>query len=95
MFVYESCVKGKMTERPFPSKGSRAKDLLELVYIDVYGPINIRARDWYEYFITFIDDDSRHEYIYLMHHKFETYEKFKEFRAEAEKHLGKSINTLW
>ena len=29
-----------------------------------------------------------------MHRKSETYEKFKEFRAEAEKHLGKSINTL-
>ena len=29
-----------------------------------------------------------------MHRKSETYEKFKKFWAEAEKHLGKSINTL-
>ena len=94
MSVCESCVEGKMTKKTFSSKGSRAKDLLELVYTDVYGPINIRARDWYEYFITFTDDDSRHEYIYLMHRKSETSEKFKEFRAEVENHLGKSINTL-
>jgi len=94
MPVCESCLEGKMTKRPFSSKGRRAKDLLELVYADVYGPINVRARGGYEYFITFTDDYSRYGYIYLMHRKSEAFEKFKEFRAEAEKQLGKSINTL-
>ena len=42
MPVYESCLEGKMTKRPFSSKGSRAKDLLELVYTDVYGPIILK-----------------------------------------------------
>ena len=45
MPVCESCLEGKMTKRPFSSKGSRARDLLELVYTDMYGPINIGARD--------------------------------------------------
>ena len=29
-----------------------------------------------------------------MKHKYETFEKFKEFRTEVEKQLGKSIKTL-
>lgn len=94
MPVCKSCLEGKMTKRPFSSKGNRAKDLLELVHTDVCGPINIRTRGVYEYFITFIDDHSRYGYIYLMHRKSEAFEKFKEFRAEAEKQLGKSIKTM-
>ena len=41
------------------------------------------ARGGYEYFITFIDDYSRYGYIYLLCHKFETFEKFKEFKTEV------------
>ena len=39
--VYESCLEGKMTKRPFNAKGYRAKDLLELVHSDVCGPMSI------------------------------------------------------
>ena len=41
MPVCESCLEGIMTKRPFSSKGGRDKDLLELVYTDMYGPINL------------------------------------------------------
>ena len=40
----ESCLEGKMTKRPFRSKGNRAEGVLELVHSDVCGPMNIRAR---------------------------------------------------
>ena len=30
-----------------------------------------------------------------MHHKSETFEKFKEFKVEVENHRGKSIKSLW
>ena len=36
-------------------------------------------------FITFIDDYSRYRYVYLMRHKFEAFEKFREYKAEVEK----------
>jgi len=94
MPVYESCLEGKMTKRPFSSKGSRGQRFIGISVHWYVWTHKFRAREGYEYFITFTDDDSRHEYIYLMHRKSETYEKFKEFRAEAEKQLGKSIKTL-
>ena len=48
----------------------------------------------YEYFITFTDDKSRYGYVFLMRHKSEAFEKFKEFRHEVEKQTGNSIKTL-
>ena len=92
--VCESCLEGKMTKRPFSGKGERAKEPLELVHSDVCGPLNVQARGGYEYFVSFIDDFSRYAYIYLMQRKSETFEKFKEFRAEAEKQLGRSLKTF-
>ena len=87
--VCESCFEGKMTKRPFNAKGRRAQELLELVHMDVCGPMSTQAKGGYEYFITFTDNYSRYGYVYLMRRKSETFEKFKEFRAEVENPLGK------
>ncbi|KAL1213184.1 Retrovirus-related Pol polyprotein from transposon TNT 1-94 [Cardamine amara subsp. amara] len=40
------------------------------------------ARGNFQYFITFTDDFSRYGYVYLMRHKSESFEKFKEFQNE-------------
>ena len=93
--VCESCLEGKIMKRPFNVKGYRAKDFLELVHSDVYGPMSIQARGGYKYFITFTDDYSRFVYVYLMKRKSEAFEKFKEFRAEVENQLGKCIKAIW
>ena len=53
MEVCESCLEGKMTERPFPAKGNMTNALLELVHTDVCGPKHIRIRGGYKYFITY------------------------------------------
>ena len=45
-------------------------------------------------FLTSIDDLSRYGYIYLMKHKSETFEKFKEFQSEVENHRNKKIKFL-
>ena len=90
----ESCLEGKMTKRSFLSKGHQTNDLLELVHSNICGPFNVQAQGGYEYFVTFIDDYSRYGYVYLIHRKSETFETFKEFRAEMEKQLGKPIKAL-
>ncbi|KAK8680978.1 hypothetical protein V6N13_053386 [Hibiscus sabdariffa] len=54
----------------------------------------LAARGGYQYFITFTDDFSRYGYIYLMRHKSEALEKFKEFKNEVQNKHGKSIKAL-
>ena len=83
--VCESCLQGKMTKLPFVGNGERATDLLALVHTDVCSPFDVPARGNFVYFITFTDDMSRYGYVFLMKHKSEAFERFKEFRHEVEK----------
>ena len=45
--VCQSCLKGKMTKQPFNVKGRRAQKLLELVHMDVCGPMSTQAKGVY------------------------------------------------
>ncbi|KAA0033023.1 gag/pol protein [Cucumis melo var. makuwa] len=75
-----SCLEGKMTKRSFTGKGLKAKTPLELVHSDLCGPMNVKARGGYKYFISFIDDYSRSggEYMdlrfqdYLIEHEIQS-----------------------
>ena len=73
----EACLMGKMTKTPFSGTMEQATDLLEIIHTDVCSPMSVEARGRYHYFLTFTDDLSRYEYMYLMKHKSETFEKFK------------------
>ncbi|HMC01572.1 MAG TPA: DDE-type integrase/transposase/recombinase, partial [Flavobacteriaceae bacterium] len=83
-----------MTKSPFNGKGERASDLLGLIHTDVCGPMSTMARGGFSYFITFTDDLSRYGYIYLMKHKSESFEKFKQFQNEVQNQLGRTIKSL-
>ena len=87
----ESSLEGKMTKRPFKAKGYRATKPLKLVHTDVCGPMRVQARGGYEYFVTFTDDYLRYGFVYLMRQKSETFDKFREYKAEVEKQLGVHI----
>ena len=58
------------------------------------GPFDVQIRDSYSYFIIFTDDRSWYGYVFLMKHKSEAFKRFREFRQEVEKQIGKSIKVL-
>ncbi|TYK01065.1 retrotransposon protein, putative, Ty1-copia subclass [Cucumis melo var. makuwa] len=76
------------------AQGLRAKTPLELVHSDLCGPMNVKARGDYEYFIRFIDDYSRYGHVYLIQNKSDSFEKFKEYKVEVENESGRTIKTL-
>ncbi|KAL0438921.1 UNVERIFIED_CONTAM: hypothetical protein Slati_2375100 [Sesamum latifolium] len=92
--AYESCLKGKMTKKPFVRQSMLASDLLDLILSDVYEPFNTQARGGLTYFITFTDAHSQYGCVYLMKCKSEAFEKFKEFRHEVEDQTDRKIKTL-
>ncbi|TYK29762.1 gag/pol protein [Cucumis melo var. makuwa] len=75
------------------TKGLRAKTPLELIHLDLCEPMNVKAQGGYEYFISFIDDYSRYGHVYLIQNKSDSFEKFKEYKAEVENESGKTINS--
>ncbi|KAL0462975.1 UNVERIFIED_CONTAM: hypothetical protein Slati_0185100 [Sesamum latifolium] len=90
----ESCLKGKLTKKPFVGQSTISNGLLDLVHIYVCGPLNTPARGGYSYFITFTDDHSRYGYVYRMRYKSEAFGRFKEHRLEVENQIGHKIKTL-
>ena len=59
------CIKGKRTN--IRKLGvERAKDVLELVHIDICSLFLTTSWNGQQYFITFIDDYSRYSYLYLI-----------------------------
>src|SRR4051794_10407633 len=90
----EACLMGKMTKTPFTGVMERATELLKIIHIDVCGPMSVASCGGYRYVLTFMDDLSRYGYIYLMKHKSETFEKFKEFQSEVENQRNKKTKFL-
>ena len=84
----------EMTKGSLKAKRYCITKLLELLHNNVCKPINVQAREKYESFVTFTDDYSRYGYVYLMRQKSETFTKFREYKAEAEKQLGVHIKEL-
>jgi hypothetical protein len=67
------------------SKHWKSTKLLEISHSDVYGLFRTKTHRGMEYFITFSDDYSRYGHIYLIKHKSEATNKFKEYKLEVEK----------
>nr|GEX28697.1 zinc finger, CCHC-type [Tanacetum cinerariifolium] len=91
---YVSCMSSKMARKHYSHQVERAKDLLGLIYTDVCGPFKIMSRQGAYYFVTFTDDFSRYDYVYLLKHKHEVFETFKVFQKEVENQLRKTIKSL-
>ena len=47
-----------------------------------------------QYFISFIDNCSRYDYLYLIHEKFQSLDVFQNYRAEVENQLSKRIKSV-
>ncbi|KAL0433711.1 UNVERIFIED_CONTAM: hypothetical protein Slati_2705400 [Sesamum latifolium] len=90
----ESCLKGKMTKKPFVGQSAIANGLLDLVHTDICGPLSTSARGGFLYFITFTDDHSWYGYVYLMRYKYEAFGRFKEYRLEVENQTNRKIKAL-
>jgi hypothetical protein len=90
----EPCLMSKMTRTPFSGSMEWVPDLLEIIHTDVCGPMSVPTHSGYRYFVTFTNDLSRYGYVYLMKHKLETFEKFKEFQSEVENHHNRKIKFL-
>jgi transposase InsO family protein len=89
-----SCIQGKQTRQPFPSEGSRATELLEVIHSDVCGPMQTASLGGARYFVTFIDDFSRKVHVYTIKSKADVLNKFIEYKARVENELNKKIKTL-
>jgi transposase InsO family protein len=78
----------------FSFHSSRAQSLLELVHMDLHGPLPVATREGYRYWVTFIDDASSHHAALRLKRKSDTFDAFKTYKAFAENQLQAKIKEL-
>ena len=81
---YESCQLWKHTRVPFPRHlDQRTKSPFELIHTDVWGPSRTESTLGFRYFVTFIDDYSHCNWLFLMKTRDELLSIFQKFHAEV------------
>ena len=72
----------------------RHTKLLDLIHIDICDLKFVQTRGGSKYFFTFIDDNTKYYYVYLLKSKNEAIEKFVLYKYEVENRLNKKIKVL-
>ncbi|KAH9733855.1 hypothetical protein KPL71_017172 [Citrus sinensis] len=85
---------GTISIRMFDGIERDLKQTLDYVHSDLWGPSQVSSHGGARYFITFIDDYSRRVWFYVLKHKSEAFEKFKEWTALMETQTEKRLKRL-
>ena len=93
--LHEGCILGKQHRESFPAgKSIREKTPLEIVHLDLCGPMQIPSLAGNKYVSTFIDDYTRKTWVYFLKQKSEVFEQFYHFKAHVEKQSVHYIKVL-
>ena len=82
-----------MTKSSFESV-ERYIEPLDLIHSDICDLKLVQIRGGYKYFITFVDDNTKYCYVYLLKTKNEAIEKFVLYKTEVENQFNKKIKVL-
>ncbi|KAK1682009.1 hypothetical protein QYE76_042857, partial [Lolium multiflorum] len=84
--VCRACVEGKMHDSPHPSKTIiSSKRILELLHVDLFGPITHASLGAKKHCLVIVDDYSRYTWVYFLKTKDETQQIFIDFATEVQR----------
>ena len=85
---------GKATRQKFNSGKHETKQTLDYVHSNLWGLSQVPFHGGARYFITFIDDYSKRVWVYVLKHKSEAFERFKEWTALMETQIENKLKRL-
>ncbi|XP_060216297.1 uncharacterized protein LOC132643781 [Lycium barbarum] len=93
--VYDACIKGKQVRTSFkPKKGVSTSRPLELLHMDLYGPMRIQSIGGKKYIFVIVDDFSRFTWTLFLRTKDETFSVFVAFVKQTQVKLGHQVVSI-
>lgn len=77
--VCDACQYGKQTRSSYVSSDNRSDVPLQTIHSDVWGPSRVASLNGYRYFVMFIDCCTRTTWVYVLRHKNDVFECFRDF----------------
>jgi hypothetical protein len=91
--ICEPCTRGKQVKSSFkPKEFISTKRPLELLHIDLFGPVKTTSLGGKNYGFVIVDDFSRYTWVLFLKHKDDSLEAFKTFCLKVQNE--KSINII-
>ena len=86
----EACIQAKQTHKPFPREAeNRSQEPGERVMSDVWGPARVESIGKWTWYISFVDDCTRHSNVLFMKQKSEATGKIKEHLTKIHRQFSK------
>ncbi|KAI5318138.1 hypothetical protein L3X38_037846 [Prunus dulcis] len=93
--VCEGCQFGKQHRNVFPKdQAQRASKVLELVHVDLCGPMRNESVARNRYFMLIIDDFTIMIWVYFLRNKSEAFYCFKKFKSMTELQTGHKVQCI-
>jgi transposase InsO family protein len=90
----KQCQQGNQTKIRFKSKEYSTKRPLEIVHIDLVGPIATKGLKGEKYFMLLVDDYTRMNVVCFCRNKSEDFEHFKVYKEMVENEMDSKIKCL-
>lgn len=88
----EVCIRAKQHVTPYPTDGAtRASSPLQLLHMDLCGPVFVPSLGRGRYILTIVDDYSRYTWIRVLQRKSKTFSVFRQLHVHLEKQTGKPL----
>lgn len=85
------CNLSKHHALPFNISSSTTNDIFDLIHSDIWGPAPIPTMGGARYYVIFVDDYTRFTWVYLLHHRSDFLQIYKEFSAMIKTQFSKTI----
>lgn len=88
------CHLSRQKRLSFPISNRNAKSVFDLVHFDIWGPFSTHSVHGYRYFLTVLDDCSRHIWVVMMKLKSEASQYVKSFVNMVDTQFNKKVKTV-
>lgn len=89
-----ACAQGKATRLSLPPSARTSSHPLQLLFVDLWGPTPITSSGGHRYFLIFIDDFTRHTWLFPLSNKSDVAQVFRHFRVSVERQFDVKLKAL-